>query len=94
MKRLVALVAVTSFALPLAARATAQDAALVAKGKKVYEASMPKCQACHSIAGDAASSARRSRSLRTSMHTATCISTGADASVSAHTALSREASCR
>ena len=51
MKRLVALLAVSSFALPLAARVTAQDAALVAKGRKVYEASVPKCQACHSIAG-------------------------------------------
>jgi mono/diheme cytochrome c family protein len=51
MKRLVALLAVTSFALPLAVRATAQDAALVAKGKKVYETSVPKCQACHAIGG-------------------------------------------
>jgi cytochrome c6 len=51
MKRVVVLLAVTSFALTFAAAASAQDAALVAKGKKVYESSTPKCQACHSIAG-------------------------------------------
>jgi mono/diheme cytochrome c family protein len=51
MKRFVALLAVTSFVLPLAARASAEDAALVAKGRKVYEATTPKCQACHSIGG-------------------------------------------
>ena len=51
MKRFVAWLAVTSFALPLAPRASAEDAALIAKGRKVYEASTPKCQACHAIAG-------------------------------------------
>ena len=51
MKRFVALLAVTSFVLPLAARASAEDAALVAKGRKVYESTTPKCQACHSIGG-------------------------------------------
>jgi mono/diheme cytochrome c family protein len=51
MRCALALIAVTCFALPLAARASAEDAALAAKGKKVYEASMPKCPACHSIGG-------------------------------------------
>ena len=31
--------------------ATAQDAAQIEKGKQVYEAAMPKCKVCHSIAG-------------------------------------------
>src|SRR5262245_32596581 len=51
MKRVVALLAVTALALPLALIASAEDSSLVAKGKKVYETSTPKCQACHSIGG-------------------------------------------
>lgn len=44
-------VGVASVVLGLAA-ASAQDAALVEKGKKVYGGSMPKCSICHSIAGE------------------------------------------
>jgi len=31
--------------------ASAEDAALVEKGKKVYDAATPKCKVCHSIGG-------------------------------------------
>src|SRR5262245_23037436 len=44
MKRLVSL----GLVVGLAATATAQD---VEKGKKVYDAAMPKCKTCHAIGG-------------------------------------------
>ncbi len=31
---------------------SAQDAGLVAKGKKVYDAASPKCKMCHAIGGE------------------------------------------
>ena len=34
-----------------AAAVYAQDAALVAKGKTVYETASPKCKVCHAVAG-------------------------------------------
>jgi len=35
----------------LAGPSFAQDAAMLEKGRKVYDATMPKCGMCHSIAG-------------------------------------------
>jgi mono/diheme cytochrome c family protein len=46
--RSVALILSPIFAFSLVGSAAAQDAA---KGKQVYEAAMPKCKTCHSVAG-------------------------------------------
>jgi mono/diheme cytochrome c family protein len=42
---------VGGLAIAFAASAGAQDAAKVQKGKQVYDAAMPKCKACHAVAG-------------------------------------------
>ncbi len=43
---------IAGFTLGMGAGASAQDAGLVAKGKKVYDGATPKCKICHSIAGE------------------------------------------
>ena len=40
------------FILAMGTAASAQDAGLIAKGKKVYDAAMPKCKMCHAIGGE------------------------------------------
>jgi mono/diheme cytochrome c family protein len=37
--------------LALGTSAGAQDAALIAKGKEIYDAATPKCKVCHAIGG-------------------------------------------
>ena len=47
----VALAVVPLFALVLTGPAMAKDAAMVEKGKQVYDAATPKCKVCHAVAG-------------------------------------------
>ena len=44
-------VGVAGFALAVAASASAQDAAKIEKGKKVFATASPRCTVCHSIGG-------------------------------------------
>ena len=51
MTRWIAMAGVIAFALVFEGPASAQDAAQAEKGKKIYDAAMPKCKVCHSIGG-------------------------------------------
>jgi mono/diheme cytochrome c family protein len=51
MNRAWAVLVVAAFGGLVAVSARAQDAAKIEKGKKVYDAAVPKCKVCHSIGG-------------------------------------------
>ena len=51
MSRKLPIYAGVGLVLALGVSAGAQDAAMVAKGKEIYDAATPKCKVCHAIGG-------------------------------------------